>query len=133
MFIRKRRIVAEDELDAQMTPVEAPVEEEDAGEVTVDPEATELLFETDDVAQLVAEVAGQDVDVTVDDETGETIFAVGEDEFTVTPDEDVEVLESTRKPVRNKRTIKASTKRPARRPATKTVSASRTIKKFPKK
>lgn len=132
MFIRKRRIVAEDELDAQMTPVEAP-DEEDAGEVTVDPEATELLFETDDVAQLVAEVAGQDVDVTVDDETGETIFAVGEDEFTVTPDEDVEVLESTRKPLRNKRTIKASTKRPARRPATKTVSASRTIKKFPKK
>lgn len=132
MFIRKRRIVAEDELDAQMTPVEAPAEE-DAGEVTVDPEATELLFETDDVAQLVAEVAGQDVDVTVDDETGETIFAVGEDEFTVTPDEDVEVLESTRKPLRNKRSIKASTKRPVRRPATKTVSASRTIKKFPKK
>lgn len=133
MFIRKRRIVAEDELDAQMTPVEAPVEEEDAGEVNIEPAATELLFETDEVAQLVAEVAGQDVDVTVDDETGETIFAVGEDEFTVTPDEDVEVLESTRKPLRDKRTIKASTKRPARRPATKTVSASRTIKKFPKK
>lgn len=128
MFIRKRRIVADDELDAQMTPVE-----QDAGEVTVDPAATELLFETDDVAQLVAEVAGQDVDVTVDDETGETVFAVGEDEFTVTPDEDVEVLESTRRPLRNKRNIKASTRRPARRPATRTVSASRTIKKFPKK
>ena len=70
---RASRIVADDELDAQMTPVE-----QDAGEVNVDPAATELLFETDDVAQLVAEVAGQDVNVTVDDETGETVFAVGE-------------------------------------------------------
>ena len=71
MFVKRRRIVAEAEIDPQM---DAPVEDvdmpaDDAGDVTVDEEATDLLFETDDVAQLVAEVTGEDVDVTVDDET----------------------------------------------------------------
>lgn len=133
MFIRKRKIVADDELEPQVTPVtEEPVEpapaEEEVADVSVEPEAMELLFETDDVAQLLAEVAGEDVEVTVDDETGDTIFAVGEDEYTCTPEEDTEILESTRRTLRGKKGVKASTNRPAAK-----KSAYRTLRKIPRK
>lgn len=103
MYIKKRRIVADDELDVMET-----------GSAEVAPEATDLLFEAQDVADLVAEVTGEDVEVSVDDESDEVTFAVGEDEYTVTPDDDVEVLESTK--VRGRRPVKASARRtPARR------------------
>ena len=126
MFVKKRRIVAEAEIDPQM---DAPVEDvdmpaEDAGDVTVEEEATDLLFETEDVAQLVAEVTGQDVDVSVDDETGEVSFGVGQDEFTVAPEGDEEILEARRMP--RKPAVKASTRSSKRfSPSRKTVSASR--------
>lgn len=126
MFVKKRRIVAEAEIDPQM---DAPVEDVDmpaedgAGEVTVDDEATDLLFETDDVAQLVAEVTGMDVDVTPDPETDAVTFAVGDDEFTVTPDGNEEVLEARRMP--KKPAVKAATRTKTFRPSSKTVSASK--------
>lgn len=125
MFVKRRRIVAEAEIDPQM---DAPVEDvdmpaEDAGDVTVDDEATDLLFETEDVAQLVAEVTGQDVDVSVDDETGEVSFGVGQDEFTVAPEGDEEILEARRMP--RKPAVKAATRTRRFRPSSKTVSASR--------
>ena len=48
-----------------------------AGEdVMLDEEATDLLFEADDVAELVAEVTGEDVEVTSDE--NQVVFAVGE-------------------------------------------------------
>lgn len=125
MFVKRRRIVAEAEIDPQM---DAPVEDvdmpaDDAGDVTVDEEATDLLFETDDVAQLVAEVTGEDVDVTVDDETGSVAFGVGQDEYTVTPEGDEEILEARRMP--KKPAVKASTRTRRFSPSKKTVSASR--------
>lgn len=132
MFVKRRRIVAEAEIDPQMDapvedvdmPAEDAVGAEGAGDVTVDDEATDLLFETDDVAQLVAEVTGQDVDVSVDDETGEVSFGVGQDEFTVTPEGDEEILEARRMP--RKPAVKASTRSSKRfSPSKKTVSASR--------
>ena len=99
MFIQKRRIVAEDEFDdVQTTPDAGADTIDDEGSVSIDPEATDLLFETDDVAQVIAEVTGEDVDVTVDDESGEVEFGVGDNVFTVTPEEDTEVLESRRIP-----------------------------------
>ena len=68
MFIQRKRIVADEELDT--TP---------AATADVDPEATDLLFETEDVAELVAEVTGEPVEVTVEDDSVK--FAVGDDEF----------------------------------------------------
>ena len=56
---RRRVVKAEDELDVDDTPMP-----EGEGDVSVDPEATDLLFEAEDVAQLVAEVTGEDVEVT---------------------------------------------------------------------
>ena len=79
-------------------------------EVTITDEASELLFETQDVADLLAEVTGEDVDVTADEE--EVTFAIGDDEFVVTPDEDEEILECKRV---TKKAVKASKRRPVRR------------------
>ena len=114
MFIsnkgRRRRIVAEDE-------------------VMVAPEASELLFESEDVAELVAEVTGQPVEVTADGD--EVVFAIGDgdeaEEFTVTAEGDEEVLEATRKPMRGKRPVAASRRMPARRPVAASRKATRKV------
>ena len=116
MYIsRNRRVFASDEAD-----------------VSVDASATDLLFETQDVADLISNVTGEDVEVTVEDDVEDGVtFAVGEDEYTVTPDGDEEILESTR--ARKKKSACAS-RRTGRRPiksnrrpsARRTVRASRT-------
>lgn len=90
MFIQKRKIMANTETD----PVVAP-------------EASDLLFEAEDVAELVAEITGEPVEVTADDTT--VVFAVGEDEYTVEADGDEEILETSRRNFRGKRTVAAST------------------------
>lgn len=78
-------------------------------EVDVAPEATELLFEADDVAELVSEVTGEDVAVEVAEDSVE--FTVGEDEvYTVEPEGTEEILEAATKP-RARRAVKASTRR----------------------
>ena len=128
----KGRIVAEDEID-------------------VAPEATDLLFEAEDVAELVAEVTGQPVEVTAEGDA--VTFAVGEgeaiDEYTVTAEGDEELVESSVS-VRGKRSIRASrrpmarrpvaasrkpiARRPisaSRRPMARPVQASKTIRKMP--
>ena len=71
MFVSKKRtkrVTAGDELDTEV--MEPEMDEDvvddtpDADEdVNVAPDATDLLFEAEDVAQLVAEVTGQPVDV----------------------------------------------------------------------
>jgi len=110
MFIQKKRIVADEEIVDE--PVvdevvdEVPELEEGEPEVDVDPEASELLFETEDVAELIAEVTGMPVEVTADEDT--VVFAVGEDEFTVEPEEDVEFVESCVKTP--KKSVEASRK-----------------------
>ena len=122
----RSRIVADDELDAQIDDinddVDVDVDVEDT-DVSVDPEATELLFETEDVAELIAEVTAQPVDVTVED-SGEVTFAVGDAEFTVTPDGDEELVESSRKIARSKKAVKASAAKRVRRPARVAASTS---------
>lgn len=101
-------------------------------EVSVAPEATDLLFEAEDVAELVAEVTGEVVDVTADGDS--VVFAIGEgegaEEFTVTAEGDEEVLEATRRPLRGKRTVAASRKvAPRRRVQASTTR--RTTRKVP--
>lgn len=105
---RKRRVMAGD----------------DAASASVAPEAQELLFEAEDVAELVAEVTGEPVDVTTDDD-GSVTFGVGEEEYTVEAEGTEEVLESRRIPY-NKHRVAAST-RPGR-PAGRRGS---TIRKYP--
>lgn len=123
-----RKIKADDELDVEDEMVE------EVGDVSVDPEATELVFEAEDVAELLAEATGEEVSVTVDE--NEVVFAVGEDEFSVQPDGDEEIMESTRKVLRGKRRVAASRKvparrvaRPAARPAKKVAASARPIRR----
>ena len=69
MFIQKRKITAADEVD---------VDTMDQG-TEVAPEAADLLFETEDVAELIAEVTGQPVEATAEDDGTAVTFAVGDD------------------------------------------------------
>ena len=113
MFIQKRKITAADEVDIR-----------DQG-TDVAPEAADLLFETEDVAELIAEVTGQPVEATTEDDGNSVTFSVGDDKFTVEAEGDEEILESVRRPLRGKKQISASVNR---RPARKN---SRVIKRVP--
>lgn len=116
MFIqRKKNIMASEEVmdevnnvaDAAIDDVEETGAE---GEVIIDPEATDLLFEAEDVAELIAEVTGEAVEVTVEDDSVE--FAIGDEVFTVEAEGNEEILEAASKKVlRGKRTVAASTRR----------------------
>lgn len=92
----RRRVRANDEV------------EEVVDEVSVDvaPEASDLLFEAEDVAELVAEVTGQEVSVTAEEDV--VTFEVGDDAYVVEADGDEEILEATRKPLAGKRGVRAS-------------------------
>jgi len=96
---RRRAVKANEELEDEIIDEEA---------VDVAPEASDLLFEAEDVAELVAEVTGEDVAVTADNDV--VTFEVGEDEFVVEAEGDEEILESTRKPLKGKKSVKASRK-----------------------
>lgn len=98
-----KAIKADDELD-----VEDELPEVEDTDVEVSPEATELLFETEDVAQLLAEVTQKPVDVDTTDDGESVEFTVGEDVYTVESEGDEEVLESARKPFKRKKAIKSS-------------------------
>ena len=136
--VRRRAIKADEELDEEIVdlPDDLPAPDIDDGdfapeegeaEVIVDEEATELLFEAEDVAELVSEVTGLPVEVTVDED--EVVFAVGDDEFTVTPEGDEEIVEQSTRMRSSARKIAASqrVRRPARR-----VAASRTDRRVRK-
>lgn len=120
MYIQRKRIYADEELDT-----EVDVTEEGAGGASVDPEASELLFQAEDVAELVAEVTGDAVEVTVDDDT--VVFAVGDDEYTVEPEGDEEVLMSATRLKKNRRPVAASTVR-----STSTTKKA-TVKRVPRR
>lgn len=127
---RSRRVFADDEIDQEM---QAPVEDEgmdegaeggEGADVNVDPEATELLFETDDVAQLVAEVTEQPVDVVVDEDA--IVFTVGDVDYTIEPEGDEELLAAATRVKRGKKPVKASKRFT---PSKKSVKASTSARK----
>lgn len=91
MYIQKRKIYANEDVE-------------------VAPEATDLLFEAEDVAELVAEVTEEEVTVDTTEDGG-VEFEVGEETFTVIPEGDEEILEASRKTFAKKRPVKASSKK----------------------
>lgn len=105
----RKMIRSDEEIDAEVID-EQPVEEGFVEDAPIEDEAVqeELLFEAEDVAQLLAEYSGEPVDYTVDDETTEVTFTVGDEELTVTPEGDEEVVEQSTR-VRGQK-IAASTK-----------------------
>ena len=105
---KKRNIRAEEEvMDEEVMDEEIVDDEPSEGGVDIAPEASDLLFEAEDVAELVSEVTGKEVSVTVDDDV--VTLEVGEDSFTIEADGDEEVVESsTRRSRRGKSAVKAS-------------------------
>lgn len=90
-------------------------------DVIIAPEATELLFEAEDVGELVAEVTGEIVEVSAEGDS--VTFAVGEDEYVVEAEGTEEFVESATSISRSRRPVGASTKRsPSRK--------GRTVKSF---
>lgn len=85
-------------------------------ETEIADEAAELLFEVEEVAELISNVTGEDVEVTTDGDTAE--FAVGDEVFTVEAEGTEEVLESSRIRKSAKR-VSASAR--AKRPMGRTV------------
>lgn len=90
-----------------------------AGEdVDVTPEASEILFQADDVADVIAEVTGEDVSADIaDEETGAVEFTVGDPEdgnsYIVEPEGDEEVVETSKRIPARKRAVKASARKTA--------------------
>lgn len=72
----------------------------------VAPEAADLLFEATDVADLIAEVTGEEVTVEADGTS--VTFEVGEEAFRCEAEEGDEVVESSTKIVKGKHPVKAS-------------------------
>lgn len=91
-------------------------------ETDVAPEASELLFEAEDVAELVAEVTGEPVEVTADGDS--VTFDVGEDSYTVEAEGSEEMVESCTRPAKKARPVSASTNR---------TPAGKTVRKLPKR
>lgn len=122
-----RKIVkAEDEIEEiDDIDVDDDVDFDDADFEDAPVEESEILFEAEDVAEVLAEATGEPVDYTVDDETTEVTFTVGENEITVTPEGDEEVVEESTR-VRGRKI--AASRKMLRKPARK-VAASRRIRK----
>lgn len=86
-------------------------------ETEIAPEASELIFEVEDVAELVAEITGEDVDVTADE--NEVTFEVAGETFTCSAEEDIEEVESSTRPKRSMKRVAAS--KTAKKPMGKVV------------
>lgn len=103
---------------ASRTPAMRPRTKRVVAETEIDESATDLLFEVEDVAQLIAEVTGEDVAVEADGTA--VTFDVAGDTFTCEADEETETVESSRKvvgrkPVSAGKTIPASRRKIAGR------------------
>lgn len=73
------------------------------------PEAMDLLFEVEDVAQVIAEITGADVEVTAD--SGEVTFDIADenyDSITIEAEGDEEIVEESVRAKKNTRTVSAS-------------------------
>ena len=123
MYIQKRKIYADEELETT---------NETTTDIDIDNAATDLLFETEDVAELLAEVTGQDVEVTTDDDTEDVTFAVGDEEFTVSPEGDEEILQSVQIPKRKVKAAKRFAKSNVKANSSRLSNRSRSIKRVSK-
>lgn len=76
-------------------------------ETDVAEEASELLFQAEDVAEILADVTGEDIKVEADGDA--VTFEVGDDTFTCTAEPTDEIVESSTR-VRSRGKVSASSK-----------------------
>lgn len=97
--------------------------------------ASDLLFEADDVAELLSEVTGEEVGVDTDEDT--VIFTVGDDEYTIEAEGDEEELTACTKPVKTRKDDKevkssARARKTSRPVKASQQSRSRTVRRIPR-
>ena len=97
--------------------------------------ASDLLFEADDVAELLSEVTGEEVGVDTDEDT--VIFTVGDDEYTIEAEGDEEELTACTKPVKARKDDKEVKSSARARNTSRPVKASqqsrsRTVRRIPR-
>lgn len=95
-------------------------------ETEIAKEATDLLFEVEDVAQLIAEVTGEDVNVAAEDDV--VTFDVAGESYTCEAEEDTEVVESASRAKKFARKVAAS-----KTIGKRSVSAGKTVRKLSRK
>lgn len=115
------KIVADDEVMVEDTMPEDAV--------------SDLLFEADDVAELLSEVTGEEVGVDTDEDT--VIFTVGDDEYTIEAEGDEEELTACTKPVKARKDDKevkssARARKTSRPVKASQQSRSRTVRRIPR-
>ncbi len=74
----------------------------------IETEVMDLLFEAEDVADLVSEVTGEDVSVEASDDGESVTFVVGEDEYTVEAEGNEELVETSKRMRKTSTPVKAS-------------------------
>lgn len=103
-----KTVKAAEDIDNVPVDDNKPVEVDPQDSVEVAPEATELLFETEDVAQLLAEVTDSEVTVDTDDNSDDVTFTVDNTPYVVSPEGDEELLESSKKIFKGAKNVSAS-------------------------
>ena len=119
----RRMIRSDEEIDEVIEEpvdevIDEPVEDVIEDEIVDEEDVEEvILFEAEDVAEIIAEFVEEPVDYTIDDETAEVTFTAGEDEVVATPEGDEVVVEDSTRISKIAKKIAASkqTKRPTRR------------------
>lgn len=125
MLIRsKKKIVADDEI------MEQPVDQV-ADDVDVEPAAAEMLFEAEDVADILAEVTGQPITVEVADDASQCVIGVGEDEFTIDAEDAEEINEA--EPVPEEKPVAESKKIRGKAVRASSKLGGKVIKRVPSK
>ena len=123
---KSRKVTAAEDVVDDIDDIDDIDDMGDMGEISIAPEATDLLFEAEDVAELLAEVTGSPVDVSAD---GSVVsFDIGDETYTVEAVGDEEIVESSTRIMSSKRIVA-----PSKTIKRGSIAAGRTVKQLPKR
>ena len=122
---KSRKVTAAEDVVDDIDDIDDMGDMGDMGEISIEPEATDLLFEAEDVAELLAEVTGSPVDVSAD---GSVVsFDIGDETYTIEAEGDEEIVESSTRIMSSKRIVA-----PSKTIKRGSIAAGRTVKQLPK-
>ena len=123
---KSRKVTAAEDVVDDIDDIDDMGDMGDMGEISIEPEATDLLFEAEDVAELLAEVTGSPVDVSAD---GSVVsFDIGDETYTIEAEGDEEIVESSTRIMSSKRIVA-----PSKTIKRGSIAAGRTVKQLPKR
>ena len=123
---KSRKVTAAEDVVDDIDDIDDMGDMGDMGEISIEPEATDLLFEAEDVAELLAEVTGSPVDVSAD---GSVVsFHIGDETYTIEAEGDEEIVESSTRIMSSKRIVA-----PSKTIKRGSIAAGRTVKQLPKR